>query len=130
MPLETALVRFPFSREEDKVVKLSTPTKDRDLLQGFLQDDVDAAMHFVSVCNPPQVQPVSVKLLLSALGNLGKTVSATHLMIGHHHKSMREIATKGSVIHLVQLVLHAFVSGNANSCRSPPLGHGRNKNSK
>ena len=36
MPLETAFICLPFSRQKDKVVKLGTPTKDGNVLQRFL----------------------------------------------------------------------------------------------
>lgn len=55
MPLETTFIRLPFSRQKDEVVELSTPAKDRDILQRFFQDDIDAAMHLVSICDPPEI---------------------------------------------------------------------------
>jgi hypothetical protein len=43
---------------------------------------------------------------------------------------MRKVASKTSIFHLVQLVLHTLVSGDSDSSRRPPLSHGRGKNSK
>lgn len=55
MPLETTFICLPFPRQKDEVVELGTPAKDGDILQRFLQDDVDAAMHLVGVRDPPEV---------------------------------------------------------------------------
>jgi hypothetical protein len=43
---------------------------------------------------------------------------------------MRKVASKTSIFHLVQLILHALISGNSDSSWRPPLGHGRGKDSK
>jgi hypothetical protein len=51
-------------------------------------------------------------------------------VVSHHDKTMREIASKTSIFHLIQLVLHTFISSNPDSSRRPPLGHSRGKNSK
>lgn len=42
---------------------------------------------------------------------------------------MRKVASKASIFHLVQLILHTLISSNSDSSRCPPLGHGRGKNS-
>ena len=55
MPLEAALVCFPFSRQKDEIVELSAPAKDGNVLQRLLQDDVNATMHSVGICDPPEV---------------------------------------------------------------------------
>jgi hypothetical protein len=55
MPLEATLVCFPFSRQEDEVVELSAPAEDGNILQGLLEDDIDATVHLVGVCDPPEV---------------------------------------------------------------------------
>lgn len=63
MPSETWFVRFPFSREKDEVVKLRAPSEDWDVLERLLQDDVYSTVHFVRVCYPPKVKPISVELV-------------------------------------------------------------------
>jgi hypothetical protein len=51
-------------------------------------------------------------------------------MVSHHDKPMGKVASKASIFHLVQLVLHTLVSCNSDSSRRPPLGHSRSKDSK
>ena len=48
-------------------------------------------------------------------------------MVGHHDQPMRKVTSKTTVLHLVQLVFHAFVSGDSDCCWGPPLGHGSNQ---
>jgi hypothetical protein len=55
MPLEATLVCLPLSRQKDKVVKLSAPAEDGNVLQRLLQDDIDATVHLVGICDPPEV---------------------------------------------------------------------------
>ena len=58
--LEGCFVLLPLALEEDEVVELGAPAYDGDVLEGFLEDDVDVAVHVVGVGYPPQVQPVCV----------------------------------------------------------------------
>jgi hypothetical protein len=131
MPLEATLVCLPLSRKEDEVVELSSPAEDGNILQGLLEDDIDATMHLVGICDPPEIEPVGVKLSpLVRLLVAPNRLSVTYLVVSHHDKTMREIASKTSIFHLIQLVLHALISSNSDSSGRPPLGHSRGKYSK
>jgi hypothetical protein len=55
MALEATLVCFPLSRQKDEVVELGTPAEDGNILQGLLEDDIDATVHLVGICDPPEV---------------------------------------------------------------------------
>ena len=111
--LHAKSISLPFSAEENEVVELSSPAKDGQVLERFLEDDVDAAVHLVGVCDPPEVHPVGVQLV-----------------IRHEHEAVREVTFEGSVVHLVELTLHALVAAHADDGRSPPLGDGGDENGK
>ena len=55
MPLEATLICLPFPRQKNKVVELGTPAEDRNILQRLLQNDIDATVHLVGICDPPEV---------------------------------------------------------------------------
>lgn len=52
---EPWLVKLPLSRQEDEVVELCAPTENWNILERLLEDDVDAAMHFVCIRYPPKI---------------------------------------------------------------------------
>jgi hypothetical protein len=103
--LESALVLLPISGQEDEVVELCTPADDWDIPEGLFQDDVDESVHVVSVCDPPEIQPVRVELVIS-----------------HQDHAIREIALQTPVLLLDELANHARVSADSDDGRRPPLG--------
>jgi hypothetical protein len=60
--LEAFLVGGPFAREEYEAVHHHAGTEDRDVFDGFFEDDVEVAVHLGSVGDPPEVDPVGVDL--------------------------------------------------------------------
>lgn len=67
----------------------------------------------VCVCGPPQVQPVSVDL-----------------MIGQENNAIREIDTERTVRLLLKLTSDALVTTNSNKGWTPPLSHRGHKKAK
>lgn len=62
--LKPWLVRRPLASHEDKTVEHHARAHQWDILKRLFQDDEEAAMHLVGVCNPPKVNPVSVDLVV------------------------------------------------------------------
>lgn len=48
-------VVLPFPLQKDELRKLHSPADDWDTSQGLLENNVDAAVHSIGVCYPPQV---------------------------------------------------------------------------
>lgn len=53
-----------FARHEDEAVEHHSWAYDRNLPQRILEHDVDCAMHFAGVGDPPQVEPLGVDLVV------------------------------------------------------------------
>jgi hypothetical protein len=70
-------------------------------------------VHLVGVCDPPEVHPVGVQLV-----------------IRHEHKAVREVTFERAVVHLVELTFHALVAAHAYDGWGPPLGDGGDENGK
>lgn len=61
--VESLLVGGPFAGEEDEAIEHHAGAKDGDVFYGFLEDNVDVAVHGAGVGQPPEVDPVRVDLL-------------------------------------------------------------------
>jgi hypothetical protein len=64
--VQALLVFGPFAGHEDEAVELHGGADDGDPFEALLEDDVDVAVggDGVCVCDPPQVQPVGVDLVV------------------------------------------------------------------
>jgi hypothetical protein len=111
MLLKSPLIFLPVPRQEDEVIKLSAPTDDGDISERFFQDDVDEAMHTVCICDPPQIQPVSVQL-----------------MVSHENHAVSEVALQTSILPLCHLANHTGVAAHSDNSWRPPLSETRDKN--
>jgi len=63
--LKPWLIGQPFTSHEDKAVEHHALANNGNVLEGFLEDDEDMAMHPIRIRNPPQVEPVRVYLVVS-----------------------------------------------------------------
>jgi hypothetical protein len=121
--LEALLVLCPLAREEDEAVEHHAGAEDGDVFYGFLEDDVEVAVHVGRVGCPPKVYPIRIDLLTSVAAMLPHRMS-THLVVRNQDHALREIALQPSVLRLAQLAAHALVAANAHGDGRPPVRHG------
>lgn len=60
--LEARLVFGPIPRQKNEAKELHAPAEDWYPFERLFEDYVNVAMHSIGVCDPPQVEPVSVYL--------------------------------------------------------------------
>jgi hypothetical protein len=106
------LVFGPFAGHEDEAIELHRGADDGDPFEAFLEDDVDVAVgrDGVCVCNPPQVEPVGV-----------------NLVVRQQDDAVWEVDAEGAVCLLMKLAGNTLITTNADESRTPPLGHCRDE---
>ncbi len=62
--LQPWFVLYPIACHEYEPIKHHPWAYYRNVLQGFLQDDVYVSMHFIGICYPPKIEPVRVQLMV------------------------------------------------------------------
>ena len=107
---QTRLVLFPIPLQEDELSELHSPPNDRNILQRFLENNIDAAMHASSIAYPPQIQPVCIDLV-----------------IRHENHSIWKVTDEATIAGLDELTTHRGIAAHSDLGGSPPLGHGHHE---
>lgn len=97
----------PVPGHEDEAVEHHARANDGDVLEGFLENDEDVAMHAGGVGDPPEIEPVAVKLVVC-----------------YHHHSLREPGFQSAVFALQQLTADGGMAAYSDYGRGEPLGYG------
>ena len=111
--LEPWLVRLPLASHEDEAVELHTLAKDWNILERFLENNKNAAVHHVGVRKPPQIDPVRIDLV-----------------IRDQDKAFWELCLQSPIFRQLNLAPHALVTADSNVSRTTPLGKSRNHQAK
>lgn len=103
--LQPGLVTLPLAGHEDEPIEQHALPENGNVLERFLQDNIDVAMHSRRICNPPQIRPVCVDQV-----------------VRHEHEAVREHGPQPPIRREGQLSLDGLVSADPHQRWSPPLG--------
>lgn len=111
--LKPWFVGRPLASHEDETVEHHASAHDRDILKRLFQNDEDAAMHLVGICNPPEIDPISVDLV-----------------VRDHDETLREPGLQQAIFRYMDLSTHASITTDPEKRRRAPLGDSTENQSK
>lgn len=103
-------ILLPVPLQENELIELHAPSQYWDLLERFLQDDVQPSMHAVAVSYPPQIQPVGVDLV-----------------VRDENKSLWKIKNEVAIDRLEELATDRCIAGHNDLCWRECLSQGHGK---
>ena len=107
---QARFVPSPVARHENEAIEHHTGSKYGNIFHRLLQDDIDMSVHFACVRYPPQIEPVSIQL-----------------MIGYHDKSLGKVCLQPTVFRSHELASDTLVPADSNRRRAEPLGEGNDQ---